>query len=143
MLDALEKILAGIGALACVMDAVIFWQYQAGSGELWPLPALVLIEVALLGLTGLLAVSLDSAERSLSWGRVTWIACGALAGLMVLGAFTIGMGLVPAVIAFSGAAVLADRRRGRRVLPQLGGFGAGILGSALLLLILRAVSGLT
>ena len=51
-----EWILAGIAAIMCIGGAASIWIPQAASNppgvSLWPLPALPLIEVALLGLAG-------------------------------------------------------------------------------------------
>ena len=51
-----------------------------------------------------------------------WIACGAPLGLSVLGAMSVSVIVLLAVpaLVFGGAAILADIRRGRKILPDLG-----------------------
>jgi len=52
----IEWILAVIGAIMCIGGAASIWIAQAASNHpgfsLWPMPALVLIEIALLGIVG-------------------------------------------------------------------------------------------
>lgn len=119
-----EYVLAAIGAGVCIGGAMVFAQ---GQGVLWPMPALVLIETALLGLAGLITVGFDSGEHTSQWGIATWAVCGGLAAIMIIGAWTIGPLLLFAVVAFAIAALLADRRRGRNVLSNA---WVGVVGAA-------------
>ena len=95
-----------------------FRGYAARPGpgsDLWPLPGLVLLEWALFGVAGLAVVAPDSKGRSPRWGLVIWGAMGGLVRLAIVGILTIGVFVLPTVLSFSGAAVLADKRRGRRI----------------------------
>jgi len=138
-----EWILAAIGAAICIGDAILFWRYQASSpsASLWPLPALVLIEMAFLGIVGMLAAALNSDKRTLRWGSLTWAICGSLTALMVIGGFSIGPLLFWAVLAFALAGVLANWRRGRKILYDLGIFALGAVFNAAILLLLIAIAG--
>ncbi len=138
-----EWVLAAVGGAICIGDAIIFWIYQSSSpsASLWPLPALVLIEMAFLGLVGMLAVALNSDARTLRWGSLTWAICGSLTALMVIGGFSIGPLLFWAVLAFALAGVLANRRRGRKILYDLGIFVLGAVSNAAILLLLIAIAG--
>jgi hypothetical protein len=93
------------------------------------MPALALLEWAALGLVGLAAVARDGDARTRRWGLVTWIVSGALTALMFVGAWTIGPLVFVAAAAFAGAALLANQRRGRGVLPDLGAFTFGAIGN--------------
>ena len=127
-----EWVLAGIGAILCVGGAAITWLSQASSNSpnvsLWPLPALVLIEVAILGLVGFSGVVLDN-QQSSRWGHVMWIACGGLTALAIIGAFSVSVVVLLAVpvLLFSGAAILADIRQHRNILTQLGLFTVSVV----------------
>ena len=138
-----EWVLASVGCAICISDAMLTWIFQSSSpsGSLWPLPALVLIEMALLGLAGILAVVLDSDERTLRWGRLTWAICGGLTALMVIGAFSIGPLLFWAILAFALAGFLANRRRARKFLYDLGIFMLGAVCNAAILLLLIVIAG--
>jgi hypothetical protein len=85
------------------------------------MPGLLLIEVALLGLAGFFGIVLEREQVSGHWGSLTWISCGALIALSAVGAMTVSVIVLLAVpsLAFGGAAILADRRQERNLLPGL------------------------
>jgi len=112
---ASELVLATFGAAVLVAIAGSVWYQEAASGGIeWPLQALVLLAIGELGVVGLAAVLLDSEPRSHRSGSLTWVVTGALLAIMVLGFFSIGPLMFPAVMAFGVAGVLADWRQGRR-----------------------------
>jgi hypothetical protein len=110
---------------------------------------IVLIEWILLGLTGFLGIVLDNQRCSssyehlskeqenrkpaLNWSVVTWAACGALITMMILGAFSIGPIVLAAVLAFGGAAALADRRKRENIMISFRVLIAGALANLVLL----------
>ena len=122
----IEWILAGLGAIMCIWGAVSVWIPQAADNppgfSLWPMPALILIEVAILGVVGFLGIALEPRQLSTRWEFLVWIVCGALLGLSILGAmgFSVIVLLAAPALAFGGAAILADIRRKRKMLPDLG-----------------------
>jgi len=86
------------------------------------MPALLLIEVAILGIVGFLGIALEPHQLATHWGSLIWIASGGLLALSILGAMSVSIIVllaIPALI-FGGAAILADRRRERKMLPDLG-----------------------
>ena len=126
MKRSIEWILAGIGAIMCIGGAASIWVSQTTSSppgySLWLMPALLLIYVALLGVVGFLGIALEPHQLSTYWGVLVWIACGGLLALSILGAMSVSVIVllaIPALI-FGGAAILADRRRERKILPDLG-----------------------
>ena len=142
----IEWVLAGIGAILCVGGAAMTWLSQTLSNSpnvsLWPLPALVLIEVAILGLAGFSGVVLDNQQQSSRWGRVIWIACGGLTALAIIGAFSVSVVVllvVPALL-FSGAAILADIRQHRNMLTDLGLFTVSAVANLALIFALISVT---
>ena len=141
-----EWVLAGIGAILCVGGAAITWLSQASSNSpsvsLWPLPALVLIEVAILGLVGFSGVVLDNQQQSSRWGHVMWIACGGLTALAIIGAFSVSVVVLLAVpvLLFSGAAILADIRQHRNMLTNLGLFTVSVVANLALIFALISVA---
>jgi hypothetical protein len=121
-----EWVLAGIGAILCIGAAISIWSLEAASNppgvSMWPMPALILIEVALLGTVGLLGIVLEPKLSPSRWAVLTWIACGALMGLSILGDLAVSVIAylgVPALF-FGGASVLTDMRRQRKLLPDFG-----------------------
>jgi hypothetical protein len=126
MKHIIEWILAGIGAIMCIGGAASIWIPQAASNppgiSLWPMPAFLLTEVALLGVIGFLGIALEPRQFSTRWGLLVWIACGGLLGLSVLGDMSVSViaALAAPALVFGGAAILADIRRVRKILPDLG-----------------------
>ena len=138
-----EWILASVGAVICIGIAILFWIEQTSfrGATIWPLPALVLIEVALLGLAGMLAVVFIGDERTSQWGSLIWAVCGGLTALTIIGGFSIGPLLLWAVLAFVLAGVLIDWRIGRNLFHDLGIFTLGALCNAALLFLLIVAAG--
>jgi hypothetical protein len=135
MKRTLEWLLAGLGAIMCIGGAISIWIPQAADNppgfSLWPLPVLLIIGVALLGVMGFLGIALEPQKISSRWGFLIWIACGTLLGLSILGEISISVIVLlgaPA-LTFSGAAILADIRRERKILPDLGILVACIIAS--------------
>jgi hypothetical protein len=128
----LEWVAAVIGAANCVIIPLLFAPNQQ---PLFPLPGLYLVEIALIGLLVLAAVILRP-----SWGgRASWIAAGILLPFVLLGGFTIGFLLIPAVIAFVLVGLLSNASGGERA-KQIGLLllAAVLQGSLMLLLVLFA-----
>lgn len=143
MTRLVEWFLGVVGAAITTSIAAVFTQQQssvqAPGGSLWPFPGIVLLEIAVFGLMGLVAVALDSAERPLYWGMLTWVVVGALIGLVFLGIFSVGPFLFPSVLAFLVAALLADRRKERRSSPKLGLAAVTMVGNTVLLIVLMMI----
>ena len=142
MKRVIEWILAGIAAIMCILGAAFIWIPQAADNppgfSLWPLPGIFLTEVALLGVVGFLGIALEPRQYLTSWGYLVWIASGALLGLSILGDFSVSVVAIFAApaLAFGGAAILADHRRKRKMLPDLGVLvGSGIANLGLFYLI--------
>lgn len=152
-----EWTLATFSTATSFLGAVIFWQSQivdrsfrpspdtSSSFSFWPMPAFPLLEMALFGFAGILVVAMNSERHSPCWGIATWAVCGALAGLvaqMILGAWSIGSMLLVAVamLALAGAATLADRRRNRKMLPNLSVFILSAVGNFVFVFILIVVT---
>jgi hypothetical protein len=97
------------GAVNCVAIAGLFATYQQ---PLFPLPGLYLLEIAAAGLTGLWAVR--HLKHNLLWGIT-----GILLAFVILGAWTIGLYLLPGTAAFLVTAITLPDRRVRRGLISL------------------------
>jgi hypothetical protein len=133
MIRTAEWLLGVAGAVVAIGVALGF--SAAAGGDL--AASLLLATVALLGFSGFIAVARDDKGHSLQWGTITWLVAGMLTAMVVLAGFSYGLFLIPAVLAFVGAAFLADRRRERSSPRQLGVYVAGALGSALLIALLN------
>ncbi len=121
----LELILGVLGLNLCAAGGLyaLYYLYSAGPSlqqHIWPLPGGYLMEMNILGVIGLAGVVLDRERSSPRWGKLSWAVAGALGAMAVLGAWSIGWLYAPAAAAFAGAGVVADRRRGRSVVRNLG-----------------------
>lgn len=83
-------------------------QLDTPSASIWPMPGLVLLEWAGLGLLGFIGLIAEG-----SWKRTfnladSWFVVGALIPMMVIGAFSIGPFVLMTLLAFLVAALLAS-----------------------------------
>jgi hypothetical protein len=83
-------------------------QLDSPAASIWPMPGLVLLEWAVLGLLGFIGLIAEG-----SWKRTfnlvnTWFVMGALIPLMVIGAFSIGPFVLLSLLAFFVSALLAS-----------------------------------
>jgi hypothetical protein len=139
-----EWLLAAIGAVACIaLPAAVLSSSGNRPGEmtLWPMPGLLFLEIALLGLAAFAGIA-GFFPRALRGPTAAWFACGALAALGVvgwIGVSVIFFALVPAVL-LGLAAALAVRRLGKgwRAGLSILVFGAGM--STVVLFVLTSLS---
>jgi len=135
---SLEWILSVLGTLNCVWLANTFWRYQLSIpgvtiNQIWPLPALYLIEVVLLGAAGLYVVIMNNGTKPIRISPVPWISAGALSVFIVLAGFSFGTGLIPATGAFLGAGIFADIRQEQSLLKHIGFFLLAVIIQAILM----------
>ncbi len=139
----LEVLLAGFGAIAAGWDSWNWWSYLQSAtyaaafrgDSVWPLPAGYLLEITLLGVGGLISVSANRTSSPPLWGNVTWAIGGVFLSLAVLGAWSIGPSVVPALLALVAAAILAGVRRRQKVFTQVGWFAGGVMGQAVIMVL--------
>lgn len=114
---SIEWLLAALAGVACfALPALVLSSpgNVPGQAPLWPLPGLILLEIALLGLAGFAGIA-EVLPGTLRGPMAAWVACGALAALGAIGWYGVSViffALVPALL-FGLAAVLADRRLNR------------------------------
>lgn len=78
--DFFTVLLAFIGALIALGGSLIVLidQAQTSGSSVWPLPALVLIDWAILGVRGFLDIYIGRKPFPAFWPRVVWFDAGAL-----------------------------------------------------------------
>ena len=130
----IEWVLAAVGASICVGAALVVWRSQ--SYNVWPFPALYLIEIIALGTAGFVGL-ITRAEGVVRLDRVPWGVAGALLAFVILGAWTIGPLLLPAMLAFLIAAIVTDTRSNPRWIRHLGIFTiAGVSQASLMFVVI-------
>lgn len=112
----LEWVLATIGAFNCIIVSVAFAQSKQ---PMFPLPGLYLLEIAMLGLIVTIYVGLRP-RLGTQWVALPWLAAGIILAFVVLGGFSIGSFLIPALLAFAATGVVGDLQAGTSSLPHLG-----------------------
>ncbi|HLF90078.1 MAG TPA: hypothetical protein VI451_14110 [Anaerolineales bacterium] len=135
MRQKLAQILAFVGAAICVVIPLLFAFNQGG--QLFPMPGLYFLEIALFGLIGLASVigeTFPIPQRRLA----PWVAAGMLLAFNVLGIWTIGLFLLPGTISFLGAGFLSMSDSSPPILQGLGWFLlAAIVQAALILALVQ------
>jgi hypothetical protein len=137
MVRNLEWLSALIGAIICMGGAASVVGSQPG--PVWPLPALVLIDWAALGLIGFIAAAIDGDAHSDRWGTVIWAVLGALVALTVLGALSIGPFVLLSALAFAATGLLRYKRGNRKVSNGMRVFAVGMVANFALLLVVILV----
>ncbi len=128
----IEKILAILAAVICLVSTVLLWGGISGHQSMWPLPGLYFIMVMVLGVLG---------AFSFIWGGaigkfITWGAAGALLGFSILGAFSVGFFYLPAALLFIIISITYDGRNKRPLLAHLAvGLVVGLALVALMLMV--------
>ena len=131
---SLERVLAAVAAGWClVLTARIWWVFWPQQ-DMWPLPALYLLEMAAASLVGLWGIWRADALGSLA----AWAAAGVLLGFSILAGFSVGFYYLPVVGLLGLAALWSDRHAWRRLPPHLGlGLLAALVQAALILAVVR------
>ena len=100
-----------IGGLNCVIVSLLFYNFQLGDGQsffsLFPLPGLYLFEIALLGVLGFYSAFRNKIS-------LLWIVCGFLLQIIILGAWTVGLYLIPSFLAFGILAIIFSNKKERK-----------------------------
>ncbi len=137
---SMEWVMSILGALNCILVAVIFAMPNitgAGLTSIWPFPLIYFIEISVLGIVCVIAVGMLRNNSESRWSGIPWICSGVLLALVILGAWTIGFFLIPAMILFLIVGILADRRtQGNIALHLIFYVSAGVVQASLVLVTL-------
>lgn len=115
------------GGFLSAVVVVFFGALQAASpGTPWqnlvPFPLLYLIEIIALSYLAMLSLlRAEPGANSPGWmPALIWIAAGGLLAFVVLGGFSIGFYLIPSMLTFIVAGILADRRQNLSLTGHIG-----------------------
>lgn len=128
----IEIVIGAVGALNCVIVPVLFsysiiYQQLELFPTLFPFPGLYFMEIILFGGLGLTAVFFNLNHLHRFWSWIPWISSGFLLAMVILGAWSIGFFLIPAMLAFLIVGILIDRRlKGNSALHLIYFVAAGI-----------------
>ncbi len=136
--DFIGLVVAFVGGILCVIGTI--WTYvtqvQAGATSLWPLPGLVLVDWALLGIIGFFAAYIIFRKNTVIWQQVIWSISGAFIPLIILGGASIG----PFVLIEFGLFMVCSLFLSVQRRPKwLENFGLLMLGAIINLVVLSAM----
>jgi hypothetical protein len=101
------------------------------------LPLIYFVEIFVLGIVCLIAIAMLRQNSVSRWSGIPWICSGVLLALIILGAWTIGFYLIPAMILFLIVGILVDKRtQGDITLHLIFFVSAGIVQASLVFLTL-------
>ena len=111
----LEWVFSILGALNCIVVSIFFLFAQIPYpenelAEIWPFPLIYFIEISILGILCVVAVSMLKSRVKTYWSSIPWICSGILVAFIILGAWTIGFFLIPAMLLFLVVGIFADKR---------------------------------
>lgn len=130
-----ERYVAAVAAVGCIVFTVAIWVSVSRIQPMWPLPALYLIEAAVLSTLAAIAFT-----RPGTAGRaVAWAAIGMLLAFAILGMFSVGALYLPTILLLVAVCLTADLRNRSNLLLHLGLFLLAGLAQASLML---AISGM-
>ncbi len=126
-IDMVAVVIAFLGAIASVAGSVAVYvsQRQFAATSLWPLPGLVLLLWALLGVFGLLAATMSLLDASSWWLKVLLFLTGAFIPLIIIGALSIGSLVMIGFLFFIVSGVILAIRRKAKFLESFGLFMLG------------------
>ena len=111
----LEWLFSSLAAINCIAVVIAFSFINnsitiEGITSQWPFPVIYFLEIAALGIIGLVAVAKLQSNLKSNWSGVPWVCSGVLFAFVILGAWTIGFFLLPAMILFLVTGILVDKR---------------------------------
>ncbi len=133
-----QQVLAVLAIVYTIFISIWIWHdlyvlYPPGDFNIWPLPALYLLELIALTLVVLAISGLDLPTLT----AALWIIPGMVLAFIVLGAITIGPAYVPTFLLLFLISILAEiRHRGRVWLHLASGLGGVVFQTGLIALML-------
>ena len=130
MIARLERTLAILAAVVCLIITLVFWFSISPHQSMWPLPGFYFVEIVSLSfISTLIFVRGDPRGR-----LMTWVAAGVISAFSFLGAASVGFFYLPVALLFGVISLTWDVRNKRNRPTGLGIFFiAGIAQSALML----------
>jgi hypothetical protein len=108
----LERILAVIGMVICLIVSILVWLIFSAQQSMWPFPDLYLLEMLAVSILGTWGIWGNESRSSPHRGFLTWVVVGIFCAFVIVGSFSIGFWYMPVAGLFAIAALLADRRKG-------------------------------
>jgi len=130
----LERFLAILAAVVCLLITILFWLSVRVHQTMWPLPSLYFIEMVTLSLLStFIFIRGDPRDQFIMWG-----AAGVISAFSILGALSVGFSYLPVALIFTVISIRSDVRNKQQIAAHLGIFLiAGIVQSAMMFAAIR------
>jgi hypothetical protein len=112
----LERFLAMVGGLACVVMTAVIWRSVSAFQGTWPLPGLYFLEMAAMGIVGAIAF----VRRGPYGAAITWAIAGIFAAFSVVGAWSVGFLYLPITLIFGIVSLSYDVRNRQPLIAHVG-----------------------
>jgi hypothetical protein len=133
-ISLLERILATLAAVVCLIITILFWFSISSYQNIWPLPSLYFVELVAISIISAFIFVRGDPRGSL----ITWSTAGVISAFSILGAFSIGFFYLPIALLFTVVSITWDVRNKQHITAHLGiFFVAGIVQSALMFMAVR------
>jgi hypothetical protein len=134
MTSPLERFLAILGAVVCLLITVLFWWGVSAYQAMWPLPGLYFIEmVAVSIISAFIFVRGDPRAKFIPWG-----AAGVISAFSILAGLSVGLFYLPVALIFAIISITSDVRNKQPIPAHLGTLLiAGLAQVALMLAAIR------
>lgn len=115
-----EWILSSFAALNCILVVVIFAfinnpEKISDLSSQWPFPFIYFVEIIAIGFVGIIAMGYLQRQEKSNWSAIFWICSGILLSFVILGAWTIGFFLLPAMVVYLVLGIRSDKRTGNDI----------------------------
>lgn len=113
--NLVEWILTIIAAISCFVVVIVFAILNspdliADFPDLWPFPMIYFIEIITIAVICIIALWVIQKTNNSWWAGIFWISSGILLSFVILGAWTIGFFLIPAMVIYLVLGILSDRK---------------------------------
>jgi len=113
-----------VAALNCFVVVTVFAfnntpDFPQGLLSFWPFPMIYFMEIISIGIIGLIATIKAQQEGKSNWPAALWISSGILLTFVILGSWTIGFFLFPALVCYLILGINIDRKIGGDIPRQL------------------------
>jgi hypothetical protein len=133
-ISLLERILATLAAVVCLIITILFWFSISSYQNIWPLPSLYFVELVAISIISAFIFVRGDPRGSL----ITWGTAGVISAFSILGAFSIGFFYLPIALLFTVVSITWDVRNKQHLTAHLGiFFVAGIVQSVLMFIAIR------
>jgi hypothetical protein len=111
----LAWILAILAGVNCILVVSLFTSYETSYFAesilvLWPFPLVYFLEITAVGVLGVVAVYNLQVKNKSVWSAVPWICSGILLAFVILGSWTIGFFLLPAMVIYLVIGIISDKQ---------------------------------